>query len=273
MPQCYKPTLMAQQDTSAFGKNSRYMKATNFNQNSRRRVNVLNSLEAKFTRMRLSVIERNIQQRLTAQSKARVNILESYKRTMAYRMVLKRHPIRRRKDYHAALNDTYSFHSLRHEVRQMLEDIAPDSVAHRHAQARVDVCRGQYKDILEHNRRSIVELIPKVSFKSAEEEEEEANRTPTPPPSNFQKIVVRRSLVAPPRGLAKVAQSVSLKMVKEGSWMGTGPKAGEQGASNRQSPSASNRQSPNASRAEPHAVSRNSLNPHAKLPAIVKAAA
>ncbi|KAK3709883.1 hypothetical protein RRG08_050358 [Elysia crispata] len=270
MPQCYKPALMAQQDTSAFGKNSRYMKATNFNQNSRRRVNVLNTLEAKFTRMRLSVIERNIQQRLTAQSKARINILESYKRTMAYRMVLKRHPIRHRKDYHAALNDTYSFHSLRHEVKKMLEDIAPDNVAHRQAQAKVEVCRGEYKNILEHNRKSIVDIIPKIPVKTAEEEEEEANRTPTPPPSNFKNMVLRRSLVAPPRGLAKVAQAVSLKMVKEGSWMGTGPKPGEQGASNRQSP---DKNVSGASLAEPHAITENSLNPHAKLPAIVKAAA
>ncbi|GFO18665.1 hypothetical protein PoB_004517000 [Plakobranchus ocellatus] len=268
MPQCYKPALMAQQDTSAFGKNSRYMKATNFNQNSRRRVNVLNTLEAKFTRMRLSVLERNVQQRLVAQSKARINILESYKRTMAYRMVLKRHPIRQSRDYRAALNDSYSYHSLRHEVKKMLEDIAPDSVAHRQAQARVEVCKGEYNSILAQNRKSIVELIPKIPEKPENGEEEEDNRTPTPPPSNFAQSVLRRSLVGPPlRGLAKVAQSVSLKMVKDGSWMGTGPKLGEEASSNRQSPLK------DASPTGPHASHENSLNPHAKLPPIVKAAA
>ncbi|XP_012938322.1 uncharacterized protein LOC106011837 [Aplysia californica] len=233
MPQCYNPSLVADQDTSAFGKNSRYMKANNFNLHTLRRVNVLNSLEAKFTRMRLSVMERNTQNQLKMRSQARVNILESYKRTLAYRLVVKKHPIRKNPDFNAALNDNYSFHSLRHEIKAMLNDIDPNIVRHRKARERVHECKDTYQGVIAQNLAKIVDIVPKKRV-VPEVVTEVESRTPTPPPPPR---TFRRSIIGPPlRGLAKEAQGVTLKMVKEKSWMGVASPSGQTAGSPSKTP-------------------------------------
>ena len=70
------------------------------------------------------------------------------------------------------------------------------------------------------NREAIGDIVPKPKPElPLDDEPEERSPTPPPAPNPF-----RRKIVGPPlRGLANKAQAVTLKMVKEKSWMGTTP--------------------------------------------------
>ena len=66
---------------------------------------------------------------------------QRYRRFTAYKLVLKKHPFKQRPNYEAALNDNYSMHALRHEVRRMLRDIDPETVRRRRAESLVQKSR------------------------------------------------------------------------------------------------------------------------------------
>jgi len=242
MPQVHNPSVV-DQDATAFGKGSRFMKANAFRQSTMRRVRALNTIEARFNRMRLSVLERNTQQAFKVRDHARVNIINSYKRTMAYKLVVNKHPIRKNASFSAALNDNYDLHSLRKEIQQMMIDIQPDSIEKKKAKAKILDSKDTYENVILTNRSKIVDIVPKRIPKP--EEVLQPSRSPTPPPvpTSFGKK-------GPPlRGLAQVPQAVSLKMMKEKSWLGQGPKPTEVASPRGVSPS-------------------KSLNPHNKLPPI-----
>ena len=245
MPQVHNPGVV-DQDATAFGKGSRFMKANAFRQSTMRRVKALNTIEARFNRMRLSVLERNTQQAFNVREHARVNIIKSYKRTLAYKLVVNKHPIRKNASFSAALKDNYDLHSLRKEIEQMMIDIQPDSIEKKKAKAKILDSKDAYENVILTNRSKIVDIVPKKVVKP---EEVLQSRSPTPPPvpTSFGKK-------GPPlRGLAQVPQAVSLKMMKEKSWLGKGPKPSEASGSPRNvSPS-------------------KSINPHSKLPPIAAA--
>lgn len=57
--------------------------------------------------------------------------LQSYKRLLAYKMVVKKYAFEGCTNYKAALNDFYSLHSMKHEIRQILQDIDPQNIRRR----------------------------------------------------------------------------------------------------------------------------------------------
>ncbi|KAK7102818.1 uncharacterized protein [Littorina saxatilis] len=240
MPQVWNPSVATAQDAGGFNKGSRLMNLSNFSDASLRGIKVRNRLENNLSDIQKNYISRSNRHCSARIDHARKHIIERQKRFTAYRLVVqKKHPIRLRSSYDEALNDNYSMHALRHEVRRMLRDIDPNSVRRRKAESLIQQSRDQYKDTMTKNRAAIEDLIPKP--KPVVVEEKEDTRSPTPPPAPK---AMRRSIFGPPlRGLAHTAQPVTVKMVKEQSWMDTAP-------------------SPDK------ALAPKNLNPHAVLPSI-----
>nr|KAG5711321.1 hypothetical protein BaRGS_006018 [Batillaria attramentaria] len=201
MPQVWNPSV-TDQDSGGFSKNSRYMKLNNFSVQALRRIKARNALEARFNNMQQAYIERKTARSSLLVDQSKRDLLERQTRLRAYKLVVtRRHPIRKRADYQAALNDNYSLHALRHEIRRMIHDIDPDTIRRRKAAQLVESSRDK----------------------------------------------LRRSIVGPPmRTLAREAQAVTMKMVKENTWMSRG-----------------NTNSPD----KPVQTSKN-LNPNAVLPPI-----
>jgi len=223
MPQVHNPRTVAEADTSAFGKNSRYMKANAFGQSTMRRVKALNAIEARFTRMRLGVMARNMEHADRVRQHQRTHILESYKRTLAYKAVVARRPIRRAVDYSKVLDADYSLHGLRNDIKQMLIDLEPDTIEKKKAAAAISASHSAYQGVIHHNQSRIADIVPKKKPAYLIEESEPRTPTPPPPPAAFG----RRG--PPLRGMAMQPQAVSLKMVKEKSWMGVGSPPAQDG--------------------------------------------
>ncbi|KAK7503463.1 hypothetical protein BaRGS_00005384 [Batillaria attramentaria] len=242
MPQVWNPSV-TDQDSGGFSKNSRYMKLNNFSVQALRRIKARNALEARFNNMQQAYIERKTARSSLLIDQSKRDLLERQTRLRAYKLVVtRRHPIRKRADYQAALNDNYSLHALRHEIRRMIHDIDPDTIRRRKAAQLVESSRDKYAETVVRNKEAIGDLVPKPK-PVVLEEKPETPRTPTPPPQPR----LRRSIVGPPmRTLAREAQAVTMKMVKENTWMSRG-----------------NTNSPD----KPVQTSKN-LNPNAVLPPI-----
>ncbi|XP_076448497.1 uncharacterized protein LOC143285153 [Babylonia areolata] len=220
MPQVWNPSVSTEQDSGGFSKNSRFMKLSNFSDASLRRIKVRNSLEAKLSRIQQAYIHRHSSLSTVKIEQARKRIVERYRRYTAYKLVVQKHPIQARADYQAALNDNYSLHAFRHELRRMSRTLDPENQRKRKAESLVQECRDKYADTVTKNREAIVDIVPKPKPDYAfEDEQEDRSPTPPPPPAPF-----RRSIVGPPlRGLANKAQAVTVQMVKENTWMSGAP--------------------------------------------------
>ncbi|KAL8576952.1 hypothetical protein ACOMHN_024228 [Nucella lapillus] len=248
IPQVWNPSVSSEQDSGGLSKNSRFMKLSNFSDASLRRIKVQNSLENKLSQIQQAYIRRHSALSTLRIDQARRNILERQRRHTAYKLVMKKHPIKQRLDYKAALNDNYSLHALRHELRRMVRDIDPDNRRKRKAENLVQHSRDKYATTVTKNKEAINGIVPKPKrdFAFDEEEQEPETRSPTPPPAPQP---FRRSIVGPPlRGLANKAQAVTLQMVKENTWLSGAPS----------SPDKSNKT----------AAAGKNLNPHAVLPSI-----
>ena len=160
MPQVHNRSLTLSMDSSAFNKNSRFMSTIRMTEGAKRKIRAFNTVENRLTKIRLNFYNRHEDIQRYQLERKKQTVLEGAKKRNAYKMVVANHSISKSPDYHKALDDTYTAHALRHEIKKMLNYIEPNKVRERNARNLVNENKKRYDEILSRNRKSIVELFP-----------------------------------------------------------------------------------------------------------------
>ncbi|XP_025108414.1 uncharacterized protein LOC112572764 isoform X1 [Pomacea canaliculata] len=228
MPQAWNPANRAGWGA---GGTSRHMKVVNSSLESLHRIRVRNSLEAKLCSQKRSFVERDTAISNYRMQQARRTIIERQKRLVVYKLVIQKHPIKQRADYQAALNDDYSLHGLRHELRSMRDDIDPRTVRKRRIDKMVKTSYNRYMETVLRNREVIYSMFPVKEQRDVETKDEPTasnegqqitDKEQGQGWTNSQFVAVSSGVSEPRqplRGLAREAQEVTLHMMKENAWL------------------------------------------------------
>ena len=127
---------------------------------AKRKIRAFNTVENRLTKIRLNFYNRHEDIQRYQLERKKQTVLEGAKKRNAYKMVVANHSISKSPDYQKALDDTYTAHALRHEIKKMLNYIEPNKVRERNARTLVNENKKRYDEILSRNRKSIVELFP-----------------------------------------------------------------------------------------------------------------
>jgi hypothetical protein len=178
-------------DSSAFNKNSRYMSTIRITEGAKRKIRAFNTVENRLKKFKINFYNRHADIQRHQIERKKQTVLESMKKRDAYKMVIANHSISKSPDYQKALDDRYTAHALRNEIKQMINYIEPDKIRERNAKTLVDVNKKRYDEILSRNRKSIVELFPPVVEKKADyesdfESDSEDEEPPEVEPRRFQ---------------------------------------------------------------------------------------
>ncbi|XP_061179149.1 uncharacterized protein LOC133187764 [Saccostrea echinata] len=191
MPQVHNRSLTLNMDSSAFNKNSRYMSTIRMTQGAKRKIRAFNTVENRLKKFQINFYNRHAEIQRYQMERKKEKVRDLMKKRDAYRKVIANHPIAASPDYKKALEDRYTAHALRHEIKQMLSYIEPDKIRERNARTLVDVNKKRYDEILNRNRKSILELFPppvekKVEYESDFESDSEDEEPPEPETRKFQ---------------------------------------------------------------------------------------
>ncbi|XP_041379662.1 uncharacterized protein LOC121392571 [Gigantopelta aegis] len=152
MPQSHRKVEM--------GDKSRMMAAGKYSENTLRNVNVINSLEAKLAKVKLNVLERNAIQSMHRIRHYEEKIQDLRRKTLAYQQVVAKHPIHSAPDYQKALDEKYTLHSFRHEIKEMLHKLHPDTIRKKCAQALIEASRERYQEAIHSSQQYFNSLLP-----------------------------------------------------------------------------------------------------------------
>lgn len=167
MPQVHNRSLTLSMDSSAFNKNSRLMSTIRITEGAKRKIRAFNTVENRLKKFKINFYNRHADIQRNQIERKKQTVLDSMKKRDAYKMVIANHPISSSPDYQKALNDRYTAHALRYEIKRMLNYIEPDKIRERNAKTLVDVNKKRYDEILNRNRKSIMELFPPAVEKKA----------------------------------------------------------------------------------------------------------
>lgn len=192
MPQVHNRSLTLSMDSSAFNKNSRFMSTIRMTEGAKRKIRAFNTVENRLKKIQLNFYDRHADIERYQMERKKEKVLDVMKKRNAYKMVIANHPIANSPDYQKALEDTYTAHALRHEIKKMIHYIEPDKVRERNAKNLVTENKKRYDEILNRNRKSIVELFPPPSQKKMDdyesdfESDSEDEEPPEVEPRKFQ---------------------------------------------------------------------------------------
>lgn len=192
MPQVHNRSLTLSMDSSAFNKNSRFMSTIRMTEGAKRKIRAFNTVENRLKKIQLNFYDRHAEIERYQMERKKEKVLDVMKKRNAYKMVIANHPIANSPDYQKALEDTYTAHALRHEIKKMINYIEPDKVRERNAKNLVTENKKRYDEILNRNRKSIVELFPPPSQKKMDdyesdfESDSEDEEPPEEVPRKFQ---------------------------------------------------------------------------------------
>ncbi|XP_062579791.1 uncharacterized protein LOC134241788 [Saccostrea cucullata] len=191
MPQVHNRSLTLNMDSSAFNKNSRFMSTIRMTQGAKRKIRAFNTVENRLKKYQINFYNRHAEIQRYQMERKKEKVREVMKKRDAYKKVIANHPIAESPDYKKALEDRYDAHALRHEIKQMLSYIEPDKIRERNARTLIDVNKKRYDEILNRNRKSILELFPppvdkKVEYESDFESDSEDDEPPEQETRNFQ---------------------------------------------------------------------------------------
>ena len=158
MPQVHNKAIAM--ENSVMGKNSRFMSTIRVSEGSKRKIRAFNTVETRLNRFRLNFYARHAEIQRYKRIRERDAVLETIKKRNAYRLVIKNHSVTNCKDYKKALEDRYTAHALRFEIRDMLKFMKPDRVRERNARERIEENRELYNKVIERNRESVRTLFP-----------------------------------------------------------------------------------------------------------------
>ncbi|XP_060070773.1 uncharacterized protein LOC132550695 [Ylistrum balloti] len=207
MPQVHNRKLAMMADSSIFNKNSRYMATNRMTEGSKRRIRAFNFVENKLTRIKLNFFDRHAEIDLRRRERERQTIMDSLKRTLAYKLVVEKHNVTNAVDYQKALDDDYSSTALRHDVKHMMQYMEPDKVRERKAKALINENRRRYTNIIQRNKNSLDLICPpkrtsrylfdEDALKKNEDDEENSRAPSTAEPSGAGSIFARRLPLKP----------------------------------------------------------------------------
>ncbi|OWF44586.1 uncharacterized protein LOC110458145 [Mizuhopecten yessoensis] len=160
MPQVHNRKLSMMADNSAFNKNSRFMATNRMTEGSKKRIRAFNYVENRLKGIKLRFFDRHAEIDLRRRERERQVIMDSLKRTLAYKLVVEKHNLTHAVDYQKALDDDYSGTALRHEVKHMVEYMKPDQVRERKAKALISENRRRYNRIIQRNKNSLDLICP-----------------------------------------------------------------------------------------------------------------
>lgn len=194
MPQVHNRSLTLSMDSSAFNKNSRFMSTIRMTEGAKRKIRAFNTVENRLKKIQLNFYNRHADIERYQMERKKEKVLDVMKKRNAYKMVIANHPIANSPDYQKALEDTYTAHALRHEIKKMINYIEPDKVRERNAKSLVNENKKRYDEILSRNRKSIAELFPPpsqkkiVDYESDFESDSEDEEPPEVEPRKFQQV-------------------------------------------------------------------------------------
>lgn len=160
MPQVHNKKLSMEVDTSAFGKNSRYMSSLKYSEGTKRRIKAFNKVEHRLNRYKVRYYNRHAEIYRNRHKREQLELVNNLKRTIAYKLVCRKNSITNTTDYYKALNKNYSQFALRHEIDHMMTYMEPEKVRERKADALIDENRKLYQSLLQRNRKSIDLICP-----------------------------------------------------------------------------------------------------------------
>ena len=147
------------------GDKSRMLAAGKLSESTLRNVNVINSLEAKMARVKLNVLERNALHSMHRMEHYQEHIQDMRRKTLAYQRVVAKHPIHDAPDYFKALDEKYTLYSFRHEIKDMLHKLHPDTIRKKNAQVLIEASRERYQDAIHSSQEYFNSLLaPKPKF-------------------------------------------------------------------------------------------------------------
>ena len=123
-------------------------------------MNALNTMDKRLSKIQMNYFERNADIQMKKYERARNRIIDKMQKTLAYKLVLKRHKIAKAKDYKKALNGNYSYHALHYEINDMMNYIRPDVLRERRARALIDENRRRYDGLLRKNSEQCAIIFP-----------------------------------------------------------------------------------------------------------------
>ncbi|XP_033746286.1 uncharacterized protein LOC117331589 [Pecten maximus] len=204
MPQVHNKKLTMMADSSAFNKNSRFMSTMRMTDGSKKRIRAFNYVENKLTRIKLKFFDRHAEIDIRRRERERQAVMDSLKRTLAYKLVVEKHNVTNAPDYQKALNDNYSSTALRHDIKHMIQYMEPEKVRERKAKALINETRQRYNTIIQRNKNSLDLICPPKRtsrflfdedlLNKKKDDEEESRAPSTAGPSGAGSIFGRRRL-------------------------------------------------------------------------------